>query len=70
MSVKKKTYSTSFKTKLVLKVLSEDQPLNEIASSNNVSPKWLRTWKKQFIDNAEIAMEPRKAVKEYKEKSE
>jgi hypothetical protein len=38
--------------------LAEDKTLNEIASANNLSPKNLRMWKKQFLENAEIAMEP------------
>ena len=68
MSIKRKSYSAAFKTKLVLKVLEESQSVNQIASSNNVTPKQLTVWKKQFLSNAEIAMEPSKAVKEYKDR--
>jgi putative transposase len=32
-----------------------------------VKDKNLQNWKKIFLENAEIAMEPAKAVKEYKE---
>jgi len=32
-----------------------------------VLPKNILNWKKQFLENAEIAMEPSKVVKEYKE---
>ncbi len=41
--------------------------LNEIASKNNITPKNLQNWKKIFLENAEVAMEPAKVVKEYKE---
>ncbi len=67
MSRKRTVYKTEFKTKLVLEVLKGDKTLNEIASENNVLPKNLQNWKATFISNAEMAMEPSKAVKEYKD---
>jgi len=51
---------------LVLEVLKNEQPLSAIACAHNITPKNLQNWKKTFLDNAEIAMEPSKAVKEYK----
>jgi putative transposase len=66
MSKKRKVYSAEFKTKLVLEVLKNDKTLNQVASENNITPKNLQNWKKTFLDNAEIAMEPARAVKEYK----
>ena len=62
-------YSTQLKTKLVLEVLKEEKTLSEIASANNINPKNLQNWKKIFLENAEVAMEPAKAVKEYKDKN-
>ncbi len=41
-----------------------EKTLQEIASANNITPKNLQNWKKIFLDNAEIAMEPSKAVKD------
>ena len=67
MSRKRTIYSAEFKTKLVLEVLREDKTLAEIASKNNITPKNLQNWKKTFLENAEVAMEPAKAVKEYKD---
>jgi putative transposase len=69
MSRKKTTYSTELKTKLVLEVLKGERTLNEIASSNNIIPKNLQNWKATFLANAELAMEPSKAVKEYKDEN-
>ena len=69
MSRKKTTYSTELKTKLVLEVLKGEKTLNEIASENNIIPKNLQNWKATFLANAELAMEPSKAVKEYKEEN-
>ena len=67
MSTKRKVYSTEFKTKLVLKVLKNEKTVNEIARENNLTPKNLQNWKKIFLENAEMALEPSKAVKEYKD---
>lgn len=69
MSRKKTTYSTELKTKLVLEVLKGEKTLNEIASANNIIPKNLQNWKATFLANAELAMEPSKAVKEYKDEN-
>lgn len=67
MSRKRTTYSTEFKTKLVLEVLKEEKTLVEIAKANNITSINLKNWKKLFLENAELAMEPSKAVKEYKD---
>jgi putative transposase len=56
-----------FKTKLVLELLQNKSTLVQIASKHNILPQNLQNWKKTFLANAEIAMEPSKAVKEYKE---
>ena len=69
MSKKRTTYSTEFKTKLVLEVLKGERTLNEIASANNIIPRNLQNWKSTFLANAELAMEPSKAVKEYKDEN-
>ena len=67
MSKNRTSYSSAFKTKLVLELLQNEQTLAEIASKHNILPQNLINWKKTFLANAEIAMEPSKAVKEYKE---
>jgi putative transposase len=67
MSKKRTSYSAEFKSKLVLQLLENEKTLAEIASENNITPKNLQNWKKIFLDNAVIAMEPAKAVKEYKQ---
>ena len=67
MSKKRTIYSSAFKTQLVLELLKNEQTLSQISSTYNVTPQNLKNWKKIFLSNAEIAMEPSKAVKEYKE---
>ena len=64
MSRKRTTYSTDTKTKLVLELLKEEKTLVEIAKENGITPNNLKNWKKIFLENAEMAMEPSKAVKE------
>ena len=67
MSKKRRIFTAEFKTKLVLEVLKNESTLNEIASKNNITPKNLQNWKKIFLENAAVAMEPAKVVKEYKD---
>ena len=69
MSRKMARYSTELKTKVVLEVLKEEKTLNEIASAYSINPANLKNWKKIFLENASVAMEPAKAVKEYKEEN-
>ena len=57
MSVKRKTYSADFKAKLDLEVLEGEKTIIEIASKYEIIPNNLKNWKKQFLENAEIAME-------------
>ena len=66
MSRKMTKYTTEFKTKIVLEVLKGEYTLKEIASKYNIILKNIMNWKKIFMDNAEMAMEPAKAIKEYK----
>jgi len=68
MSKTRRIFTASFKTKIVLEVLKNEKTLNEIASDNNITPKHIQNWKKVFLQNAEIAMEPAKVVQEYKTK--
>ena len=63
-------YSEEFKNKIVLEVLKADKTINEIASEYNIIPKNIQNWKNIFLANAVVAMEPAKAVKEYKDEIE
>ena len=69
MSRKRAVYSTELKTKLVLELLKEEKTLVEIASEHKITPNNLKNWKRLFLENAEMAMEPSKAVKEYKDEN-
>lgn len=67
MSKKRTKYTAEFKSKRVLELLKNERTISEIASANNITPQNLQGWKKVFLENAVIAMEPSKAVKEYKD---
>jgi putative transposase len=67
MSRKRTVYSTQLKTRLVLEAIKGEKTINEIASEHNITPNNLKNWKAKFLENAELAMEPAKAVKEHKE---
>ncbi len=69
MSRKRTAYSTELKTKLVLEAIKGEKTINEIASEHNITPNNLKNWKAKFLENAELAMEPSRAVKEYKEQN-
>ena len=70
MSKKRKTYSSEFRSKLVLEVLKNDKTINEIASQYEVLPKSLREWHKQFLENMSLAFDKSEVVKEYKNEIE
>ena len=67
MSKKRTKYTSAFKTKLALELLQNESTIVQIASKHNILPQNLQNWKKTFLANAEIAMDPSKAVKEYKD---
>ena len=70
MSAKRKSYSASFKAKLVLEVLEGEKTINEIASAYGVLPVSLKNWKKQFLENMSLAFDKSMVVKEYKDEIE
>lgn len=66
---RKKNYSAKFKAKIVLEVLKEEKELGVIAAENNLNPNMVRTWRKNFLDHAELAFsEPGGAEKEMQKK--
>ena len=67
MSKKRRQFTAEFKTKVLLELLEGEQTFNQIAGKYDVLPKSLQQWKKQFLENAALAFEPARAVKEYKE---
>jgi len=54
---KRKTYSSGFKTKVVLEVLQERETVQEIARKYELHPSQISTWKSQFVSNASSVFE-------------
>lgn len=70
ISKKRRQFSAEQKTKIVLEVFQSDSALNQIASKYEIAPNVIQNWKRQFLESASIAMEPSRAVKEYKSEIE
>ena len=49
MSVKKRKYSSEFKAKVVMNLISGDQTMAQICSKYQVSDKSVTAWKKKFF---------------------
>jgi len=47
----KKSYTSEYKTKLILEVLREEETINELASKYEVHPNQLLRWKKAVTEN-------------------
>jgi len=69
MSKKRKSYSSEFKTKVVLGLLKEEDTA-AIASRYGVTVQTLNQWKRKFLENASLAFDIGEATKEYREKIE
>ena len=56
--MQKRTYrSATFKKKVALESIREIETINEIAQKYGVHPIQVRKWKKELLDNAEMAFE-------------
>ena len=50
---KRRKFSSSFKTKVVLEALREDQSLAELAQKHDLHPTQISSWKRDFLSKAE-----------------
>ncbi len=64
------TYSAEFKAKLVLEVIEGAESLEAIASRNQINPNMLRTWKKEFVENAARVFSESKDQREARRKED
>ena len=51
MGVIQKKYDKSFKFKLVLQLIKEEETLQQVCSQHKIHPSVLKRWKKQFLDH-------------------
>jgi transposase len=57
----RRTFTTSFKTKVVLEALKERSTVQQLAEKFNLHPNQISAWKKEFIENADKAFEGEKS---------
>ena len=51
--MKRRKFTSKFKTRVVLESLRESQPLNELAMKHELAPTQISKWKKEFLANAD-----------------
>ncbi len=64
---KRRKFSSSFKTKVVLEALSERFSVQELGRKYEVHPNQISKWKSQFLANAEQAFDQEAAVRDKEE---
>lgn len=57
MSKTRRKFPAKFKADLVIELLKGEKDLNSLAAEHGISPNLLRNWKKEFLDNAQLAFE-------------
>lgn len=69
--MKKREFSAEYKAKIVIEILKEENTVSEIGSREDISPKQLYNWKKEFLENSHRAFsqtrEEREAKKQLKD---
>ena len=57
MSKERRSFNTKFKDDLVFEMLKGEKDLNTLAAENGIAPNLLRNWKKEFLENAQLAFD-------------
>lgn len=55
--MKRRKFTSKFKTKVVLESLSERYTMSELAEKHQLHPNQISQWKRQFLDNADQIFE-------------
>ena len=59
----RRKFTSKFKTKVVIETLKERMSTVELAGKYELSPQQISTWKREFLDNAEIVFDGKKKSK-------
>ena len=57
MKATRRKFGSTFKTKVVLEALKEQNTLQELSSKYELSVTQIKTWKQEFLSNADIIFE-------------
>lgn len=57
MSKARRSFNPKFKADLVIELLKGEKDLNTLAAENGIAPNLLRNWKKEFLENAQLAFD-------------
>ena len=68
--MKRRKFTSKFKTKVVLECLKEIEPLSVLATKYELAPTQISKWKKEFVLNAERVFESGKAKVQNEAESE
>lgn len=60
---KRRKFSASFKTKVVLEALREEVSLSELAQKHELHPTQISSWKQEFLSKADSVFEGSKSKK-------
>lgn len=66
--MKRRKFTSKFKTKVVLEALNERYSLSQLAERHQLHPNQISLWKTQFLSNAELVFD--KGTKSPKEKAD
>lgn len=61
-------YTPEFKARIVIEVLEGKRELGEIAAEHNLNPNMIRTWKAEFLKNANRVFGESQSEKEIRRK--
>ena len=69
---KRTKYTAEYKTRVVLRVLREEETVGEIAASEGLNPVMISRWKSEFTERASMVFDkkPTEAEKELAEERE
>lgn len=62
MKKERRKFSASFKAKVAIEAIKEQQKIHELAAKYEVHPTQINTWKREFLDNADTVFNKDKAV--------
>lgn len=60
----RRKFTAKFKTQVVLEAIKERHTLSELAERFELHPNQITTWKKEFLNNAEVAFTKKSSKKD------